>query len=495
MLKDLLLIQEHVKNLKLNIMPLQPFYYDGLTFASAGNVYTDSNLTTQAPDGFYSLGGIVRVKTGGVLGPPQNCPSCAVPCGTDGFAAEGERGVYTVDFELGSTPGAAIITFSPGISNVTCVPIPDKCTWSYNGVTASEYSSLLGGYQTGLIGTADGPPKGGTQCNACAATGVAVDPATGINPPLTIAGFAYNNGTGNFDPVGNITTPGITGVNNFAPDPEPGSTLLDWNFTNQGFLINGLGTNNCGNTTGIGIPVGFDGVSPAAPNLPTNNWPASGMEYRGATMVVPSPPGVTSTILSIEVVAPCENTWWGITVECPRSLTGIDSSTAEPQGTATATVCAKNITTTLFHVPVDAFGNSNSCSNYFQAGDEFPDAPASGQPNGVLGLHDWVFMDEFGQTPAPVGEYKCRFDAQDGLGVRNWHVSVGVREYRDTANNGNYPGCAPINEPATQPPTTGNAIKMLPPEGYGGSYNGVLGTSQTSGPYVPGIVRSIIPCP
>ena len=471
--------QEHVKNLKLNIMPLQPFYYDGLTFASAGNVYTDSNLTTGAPDGFYSLGGIVRVKTGGVLGPPQNCPSCAVPCGTGGFAATGETGVYTVDFELGNTPGAAVITFSPGVDNNTCVPIPDKCTWSYNGVTASEYSSLLGGYQTGMIGSPDGPPKGGTQCDACAATGV-------LNgTPLTIAGFAYNSGTTVFDPVGNVTVPGITGTTNFVPNPQPSSTLLDWNFTNQTAFINGSGTNFCGTTTGVGIPVGFDGTSPAAPNLPVNNWPASGMEYRGATMVVPSPPGVTSTILSIEVVAPCANTWWGITVECPRSLTGIDSSTSEPQGTATATVCAKTITTTLFHVPVDAFGNSSTVSNYFN-GTEFPQAAAAGQPNGVLGLHDWVFMDEFGQTPAPVGEYKCRFDAQDGLGVRNWHVSVGVREYRDTANVGPAPyQCLPDN----------NNIKMLPPEGYGGSYNGVLGTSQTSGSYVPGIVRSIIPCP
>ena len=460
-------------------MPLQPFYYDGLTFASAGNVYTDSNLTTGAPDGFYSLGGIVRVKTGGVLGPPQNCPSCAVPCGTGGFAATGETGVYTVDFELGNTPGAAVITFSPGVDNDTCVPIPDKCTWSYNGVTASEYSSLLGGYQTGMIGSPDGPPKGGTQCDACAATGVL------LGAPFTIAGFAYNSGTTVFDPVGNVTVPGITGTTNFAPDPQPGSTLLDWNFTSQTSFINGSGTNFCGSTTGVAIPVGFDGTSPAAPNLPVNNWPASGMEYRGATMVVPSPPGVTSTILSIEVVAPCANTWWGITVECPRSLTGIDSSTSEPQGTATATVCAKTITTTLFHVPVDAFGNSSTVSNYFN-GTEFPQAAAAGQPNGVLGLHDWVFMDEFGQTPAPVGEYKCRFDAQDGLGVRNWHVSVGVREYRDTANVGPAPyQCLPDN----------NNIKMLPPEGYGGSYNGVLGTSQTSGSYVPGIVRSIIPCP
>ena len=474
-------------------MPLQPFYYDGLTFASAGNVYTDSNLTTGAPDGFYSLGGIVRVKTGGVLGPPQTCPSCAVPCGTGGFTAIGATGVYTVDFELGNTPGAAIITFSPGINNITCAPIPDKCSWSYNGVTASEYSSLIGGYQTGMIGAPDGPPKGGTQCNACADTGV----LSGV--PLTIAGFAYNTGTGNFDPVGNVTTPGITGVNNFAPDPQPSSTLLDWNFTNQGSLIGGWTGNQCGNTAGIGIPVGFDGVNPAAPNLPTANWPASGMEYRGATMVVPSPPGVTSTILSIEVVAPCASTWWGITVECPRSLTGIDSSTAEPQGTARATVCAKTITTTLFHVPVDAFGNSSSCSNYFQPGDEFPDNVASGQPNGVLGLHDWVFMDEFGQTPAPVGEYKCRFDAQDGLGVRDWHVSVGVREYRDTVDNGNFPAqtprCQPTPDPATgNPPTSGNAIKMLPPEGYGGSYNGVAGVTQTTGSYVPGIVRSIQPC-
>ena len=75
-----------------------------------------------------------------------------------------------------------------------------------------------------------------------------------------------------------------------------------------------------------------------------------------------------------------------------------------------------------------------------------------------------------------------RFDAGDGFGLRNWHVSIGVRAYKDVNNPGGT--CAP----------NANTVHALPPEGYAGSYNGVVGSTQTSGAYVPGIVRSIVPC-
>ena len=458
-------------------MPLQPFYYDGLTFSAATNVYTDATLATPAPDGYYALGGIVRIKSGGVLGPPQACPSCAVPCGTGGFEAEGNQGIYSVDFELGNTPGAAIVTFSPGVSNTTCLPIPDRCTWTYNGITASEYSALVGGYQTGLIGAPDGPPKGGAQCNACGATG---------KPSVAgIDNFVYNPSSGVFDPSGTTTLPALTGVTNFVTQPE--ATLLDWNNSNPTAFANGTtpcgsgGTNFCTINTGIGMPVGFGGATPAAPNLPAGaNWPLINREYRGATMVVPSPPGVSSTILSIVVDAPCGSTWWGITVECPRELSGFSASAVMAQGTDHATVCAASMSQTLYHVPVDAYGNSNRNSSYYVPGNEFPLSPKNGQPDGTLGYHDWIFTDPYGETPAPVGEYKIESPLGSGT---FYHVSVGVREYRDVSNltTGTCTSC-------------NNNIKILPPEGYSGSYNGVAGVTQTSGPYVDGIVRSMIPC-
>ena len=246
---------------------------------------------------------------------------------------------------------------------------------------------------------------------------------------------------------------------------QPEATLLDWNNPNPTAFAQGTspcgsgGTNFCQINTGIGMPVGFGGATPAAPNLPAGaNWPLINREYRGATMVVPSPPGVSSTILNIVVDAPCTSTWWGITVECPRELSGFSASAVMAQGTDHATVCAASMSQTLYHVPVDAYGNSNRNSSYYVPGDQFPSTPKNGQPDGTLGYHDWISAE-----------------------LRQ--ISVGVREYRDVSNltTGT---CASCN----------NNIKILPPEGYSGSYNGVPGVTQTSGPYVDGIVRSMIPC-
>ena len=449
------------------------YYYDGVSFADATAIYTNATLTSLAPDGWYMVGNIFRQQISGVLGAPTNCPSCAVPCGTGGFVATGTTGVYNVLFQLGNTPGASIITFSPGINQSSCQPIPDKLTWTYNGVSASEYSSLVGGYQTGMIGAPDGPPKPGTQCSACV--------ETGIPTVLNVTNFNYDLATSSFVPGGAVTIPAQTGLTNAPAGQDPECTLLAWNNPN---LSNQFSSGPCPNTNGISQPVSFSGTQPAAPNLPFGgNWPAVNGEYRGATMVVPSPPGVASTILSITVTAPCTNTWWGITVECPRELAEFQSSALLAQNTPTSTVCAAGLTQKLYHVPVDAYGNTNLNSAYAVSGDQFPLAGKNGQPDGRLGYHDWVYTDKHGVNPAPVGEYKMRFDAGDGAGVRNWHVSIGVRAYKDVNNPGGT--CAPNN----------NQVHALPPEGYAGSYNGVVGSTQTSGAYVPGIVRSIVPCP
>lgn len=65
-------------------MPTKSTYYiNGSTFANATAVFTDANLTTCAPDGFYSFGGIVREQVSCNLLPPTNCPSCEFICEWD----------------------------------------------------------------------------------------------------------------------------------------------------------------------------------------------------------------------------------------------------------------------------------------------------------------------------------------------------------------------------------------------------------------------------
>ena len=53
-------------------------YYLNASFTSATSIYTDVNLTTFAPNGFYSSAGIVRELVGGILLPQQTCSPCAV---------------------------------------------------------------------------------------------------------------------------------------------------------------------------------------------------------------------------------------------------------------------------------------------------------------------------------------------------------------------------------------------------------------------------------
>ena len=69
------------------------FYVDAPSLASATIIYTDVNLTTVAPDGFYSDGTIVREQVSGALLPQTSCPSCATPCGGS-ITASGQQGIY-----------------------------------------------------------------------------------------------------------------------------------------------------------------------------------------------------------------------------------------------------------------------------------------------------------------------------------------------------------------------------------------------------------------
>lgn len=69
------------------------FYIDGPTLATATVVYTDVDLTTCAPDGFYSDGVVVRQQINCALSFVQNCPSCGVPCTTT-VNANGAAGIY-----------------------------------------------------------------------------------------------------------------------------------------------------------------------------------------------------------------------------------------------------------------------------------------------------------------------------------------------------------------------------------------------------------------
>ena len=401
---------------------LGTYFFDGASFSSATAIYLTSALTTPAPDGYYSQGGVYRLQGGGLLGPVVSCPACTILCG-DPILGTGGGGKYTINLQLGSTPGATVLTFNTGAPLVE-FPVPDMCTWFYedtagNPIAASEYSSLVGGYMEGVIGAQSGFPASWHYC-----TGSGPTPTGTIT---TESGYSLtSNGT---DWIYDASIPGFvsSGVATVGPydgivlPATPGqSTLLDWNCSIPG------GSNCCTPVSGCGIaiPECVPGTL-IAPNLPPGpNWNEAGNESRNAVMVIPSPPGVSNTILTVEVEAPCGSTWWGLDIQCPEELTGISSSVeagANP-------VCSMAITTTYYHVPVDAWGNTNPNSSYYAGQGFLPGSGvvAAGQPKGTLGWHDWIFEDKYGQTPLPAGSYLMESPASSGI---YWEVEIGVRAY------------------------------------------------------------------
>lgn len=88
------------------------YYLDGNDLSSSTAVYTDAYLTTLAPDGWYSFGGIVREQVSGVLQPVIQCPSCANPCspasiGSPSFTGNNE--FFQLSINAGNSIGAVRI--------------------------------------------------------------------------------------------------------------------------------------------------------------------------------------------------------------------------------------------------------------------------------------------------------------------------------------------------------------------------------------------------
>lgn len=52
------------------------YYIDTNSLATATSIWTNSNLTVKAPNGFYQKDGVYRQMSGGELLPIQNCPEC-----------------------------------------------------------------------------------------------------------------------------------------------------------------------------------------------------------------------------------------------------------------------------------------------------------------------------------------------------------------------------------------------------------------------------------
>tara|TARA_Y100000004_G_scaffold109374_1_gene122684 strand:+ start:5629 stop:6636 length:1008 start_codon:yes stop_codon:yes gene_type:complete len=244
-------------------------YYSGSSFSLASQLYSDVNLTTVAPDGLYSFDGVYRLLSGGVLGPPTLCTTCQLPCsgslitGGGGVTlGDSGKGKYHMTIDVGSLQGAIIVRFNPAVN-------PSKLTWTYDGVSASEYSSATYGYTQDLIGEQeDGANGGRTTCNGS----------------LDDIEISNNNGSSSH------TFSGYKRIYDF----QAGQFVPEIS------------------SSGSVVAANVGPYSAAEVNL-VNGTPGYFM------MVVPKPAASPST-LELVVEQPCGPSTWNIDVNCPVSL-------------------------------------------------------------------------------------------------------------------------------------------------------------------------------
>jgi|TARA_R110001632_G_scaffold205463_1_gene329192 hypothetical protein len=264
------------------------YYYDGTDFAGSTSIYTDSTLSTVAADGWYSLNGISRRMLNGILEQAQACLGCAAPCTATPSATNAGGGSYKAVIDLGVSTGAVILTFT--VNN-----IPDKMSWTYDGLTASEYSSPDFGYLQGLIGSIVAAGSS-TYCNSN--TGGQIDNATGSN-----GGIYPNTSVFNYDAA----------TNSFV---ATGATVTLGPYTNQ-----------------AAGGVSFTSTKPGV-----------------VVMVVPKP-NASPNLLEIDVEAPCLGTAWSMTSSCPAVLT--QTLTTVVKTTQSDACNAPTRATPMFNAPVN----------------------------------------------------------------------------------------------------------------------------------------------
>jgi len=234
------------------------FYYNSTVFCDATDIWTDNDLTTPAPDGWYQVGEVYRQKIGGVLGPCNACPSCGTgieACNTS-VTGSGSTGRFLLNYDVGSSVGAVVIKFQP-------LSQPDQCTWTHDGLTAREYSSRPYGYRQGIIGDET------------------VGGAIGLSNLLGSNGATYT------------------------------ADLMIYNPTTMTFLLSGApGSQTLGPYLPQATYPAVGGV-----DLTTGGYSVLGQAF----MVVPKT-DPTANIVELEIQAPGSTTYWSVIAYCPRPL-------------------------------------------------------------------------------------------------------------------------------------------------------------------------------
>lgn len=112
-----------------------PYFLNGSSLATSTAVFTDSDLTVCAADGWYSADGIVRYQASCVLGESNVCPICVISCPVprvDVFNLN--KGYYEIEVDVSTVIGAIVLYVNPN-------DIPKGVRVEYNGIVYNKFSS------------------------------------------------------------------------------------------------------------------------------------------------------------------------------------------------------------------------------------------------------------------------------------------------------------------------------------------------------------------
>tara|TARA_R110000822_G_scaffold131029_5_gene267866 strand:- start:1186 stop:2580 length:1395 start_codon:yes stop_codon:yes gene_type:complete len=299
------------------------YYLDTTLFSNATAVWSDSSLSTKAPDGWYQAPSesttIYRQQTSGLLGLASNC-QCGVACGSN-ISASGSQGYYTLSVDMGSTTadvGAIIIYFEP-------FGIPDGIVVLFNNEIYNKLSSPTNGY------LAAPTPFGGTATSTV--VNKLIDSSADFTSSISLVA------------VGDRITCVTDSVSAFVTAIDSSTQLslsADIMASGEAYKIGQatyIGT--VGNDCGIGSTTynlntsTYTGSSFPNPSTPQvvltpvssqSNLTASSPGY--STMVIPKTTATPST-LEANFIGPCSGTAFNIEVACPVSLPSFTCSTVE----------------------------------------------------------------------------------------------------------------------------------------------------------------------
>jgi len=281
------------------------YYIDGTTLANSTAVYTDQALTTCAPQGYYSDGTISRylvsTATECYLQAPQECTSCASPCG-EPIEASGVDGIYKIELDVGSTPsdvGAMIVQFNP-------YAVPDGVLVEYNSIVYNKGVRFAGATDPLLTG------------------------GTGFQ---NAGGLAQSQNANNYTVVG--TNSGACGTS--GTDLIGSGNLTVYNYVNGAFV-------NSGTTEAYNIALDDCVVQLSQPP-----------QIGNFVLVIPKT-AATPSLLTVKAIGPCSTTQFDIAVDCPIQLSPFTSNLTPVASSGLA--CNETLSDSLYAVGTADFPNA-----------------------------------------------------------------------------------------------------------------------------------------